>query len=131
MRRLLDASVVLAHIYGEPLAPEVDVARAEGCFIASINLAEVTRRLGRDGHGEIARSVSDQFNAAIVPLTEEMALRAGQLAHSFRRYDLSLADACCLATAESFDAVALTTDRAWTRLPANWSDRVRVVRPVT
>jgi PIN domain nuclease of toxin-antitoxin system len=129
MRHLLDASAVLAHMYGEPLAPEVDAARGEGCFIASINLAEVCRRLGRDGHEEVARSVADQFNAAIVPLTEEIALRAGELAHAFRRYGLSLADACCLATAESFDAVALTTDHAWTKLPRTWSGRVRLVRP--
>lgn len=131
MRVVLDASSVLAMLLGEPVTDDVDAAIDEGCFMSAVNMAEVATKLHRRWHGGLASGVADQFNLAVVPLTEDIALRAGALEPVTRRLGLSLADRCCLATCEAIDAIALTTDRAWLELPAAWSARIRVVRPVT
>lgn len=128
MRYVLDASAVLAVLYGEPTTTVLADAINDTPFCSAVNLAEIASKLSRNGDGERIAPLLDELTLAIVPLTEEFAMAAGELEPVGRRLGLSLADRCCLATAAAFDAVALTTDRAWLELPSVVADRVRCVR---
>jgi len=127
---VFDASALLATVLDEPVDEVVFAAIREGTLMSAINIAEVVARLMRNG-APLAhvRDVADMTNVAVVPVTEELAIRTGELESSTRALGLSLADRCCLATAEAFDARIFTTDRSWLDLPAPWRHRVVCVRP--
>ena len=128
MRTVLDASAVIAAFRDEPATIDLAGAIEDGSFMSASNLAEVAGWLARSGDADQIRHIAETANVAVVPLLEELALRAGELEPMGRPFGLSLADRCCLATAEAFDAQVLTTDRAWLELPSPWRERVVYVR---
>ena len=65
---------------------------------------------------------------AIEPFDDEQARMAGILRLPTRPLGLSLGDRACLALAKQRRSVAVTTDRAWSRLPADLGLSVRIVR---
>ena len=116
---VLDASALLALLQREP--GHLQVAKRLGdTAISTVNLCEVASKLMERGLPR--ESVGPGLLALdldIVPFDEALAFRAAELRSSTRRFGLSLADRACLATAEAFQATALTTDRSWSRLKLN------------
>lgn len=114
LRRVLDASAVLAWLQGEPGADMVDPLLAEA-VISAANWSEVLQKVVQRGRDP--RETGDLLRALgldVVPLIVEDAALAADL---WRRAPvLSLGDRCCLALALRLGLSALTADRAWTAL---------------
>lgn len=78
MRTMLDASAIVAALLDEPATPLLDAAIADGPFVAAPNLAEVIGVLHRsEPRASDAEMVARRVNAAVVPLTESLAVLAG------------------------------------------------------
>jgi PIN domain nuclease of toxin-antitoxin system len=63
-----------------------------------------------------ARALLDRLPLEVVPFERTLAYRAAELVAATRTAGLSLGDCACLALAESRQAVAVTSDRAWARI---------------
>jgi ribonuclease VapC len=113
---VLDASALLALIQAEPGSDRV--AEVFGrAVISAINLAEVVTRLADRGvPGQAIRRQLTRLNLGVVAVDEDLAYAAGLLRPATRTLGLSLGDRVCMALAQRFGAVALTTDRVWARL---------------
>ncbi len=110
---VLDASVILAHINGEPGSE-----RAAGFFgdalISAVNLAEVVGKLVERGVGlGLVRQALSLYGLQVVAFDEELAELTGALRPGTRALGLSLGDRACLALAQRSALPALTADRAW------------------
>ncbi|HVF20347.1 MAG TPA: type II toxin-antitoxin system VapC family toxin [Mycobacteriales bacterium] len=113
---VIDASAVLALIYGEPGVDVVAAALATSS-LSAVNLAEVVGKLidrGADVHSLMY--MLESTGVEVRPLTADGALLAGALRSIEGGTKLSLADRCCLALALSSGEPVLTADRAWTKL---------------
>lgn len=113
----LDASALLALIFGEPLS----VARGafENGVISTVNLAEVLTKMvdvGAAADDAIADIEALGLNLAVVDFDRNAAILAAELRTRTKQLGLSLGDRACLATAQSRGLAALTADRAWVKL---------------
>jgi ribonuclease VapC len=114
--RVLDASVVLATIFGEVTAAEAEPWLAEAC-ISAVNLAEVVAKLAERGSSAemIANGIA-RLDLEVVPFDQVQAERAGLLRIETRPLGLSLGDRACLALAAGLGVPAVTADRTWAGL---------------
>jgi ribonuclease VapC len=113
---VLDASALLALLYGEPGQDRVAV-HLPTCCISTVNLAEVIGRFVRDGHA--APNIWQQLQATsieFVPFSPEQATLAAQLLSETQPFGLSLADRSCIALAMLRNIPVLTADRAWAQV---------------
>ena len=113
LRVILDASAVLALLFGEPGA-EIVIASAQGAKLSSVNAIEVFEKIARRG------VPMDQFVAnlakleiEVVPFDLEDARIAAELKALPQCKGLSLADRSCLAVAKRHASPVLTADRIW------------------
>jgi ribonuclease VapC len=115
-RVVVDSSVVIAVLNKEPGATEL-LERLSSAVISTVNLAEVaTKLLRQGGQKEEAEETLSLLGLEVVPLSEEVAWRAGELVQKTKEKGLSLGDRVCLALAEQLSLPALTADRAWKEL---------------
>ena len=126
MTVVLDASAVLALLFGEAGAQEVADAIADGAIISSVNLSEIATVLVR--HGRNPASVLAPFVAqvGVEPFGESDAYASAALYPALAAKGLSLGDRACLALASRLNVTAMTADRAWDGLPHGVA--VRVIR---
>lgn len=113
---VLDASAVLAFLFGEP-GGECLAEAVPGGLLSAVNLSEVLGRFARDGHD--VHLVGRRLAAAgleIVPFTAEDAALAASLRPKTDPLGLSLGDRACLALALARGLPALTADRQWAAL---------------
>ncbi|AFZ69494.1 type II toxin-antitoxin system VapC family toxin [Deinococcus peraridilitoris] len=119
--KVLDASALLAYIFGEPGAEQVEAELSKGTTIHAVNLAEVLSRLAERGSAP-EDSLQTFTDAGIMKLlkvdigTVEDALSAARLRPITRRQGLSLGDRYCLALAQRLKVPVMTADRAWNDL---------------
>ncbi len=126
--RLLDASALLALIFREPGSEAV--AAACPAAISAANLSEVVAKLVDRGVPLVeAVAVHLDANIEVIPISEEVALRAGILRKVTRSFGLSLGDRLCLATAELNGLEALTTDAAWEGVAEELGISITNIRP--
>jgi ribonuclease VapC len=113
---VLDASAVLAYLFGETGHAEV-AGHLESACLSAVNLAEVLGRVARDGHDPrvVARGIA-KGGVEIVPFTRAHAAAAASLLARTRRRGLGLADRACLALAMARRIPVLTADRTWSGL---------------
>jgi ribonuclease VapC len=82
-----------------------------------VNLSEVVAKLQEGGvPDEVITSILAELNFDVLAFNQSQAVRAGLLRASTRSNGLSLGDRACLSAAESCNAVAVTTVRAWGKL---------------
>ena len=113
---VLDASALLAVIQAERGSERVAEV-LDRAAISAIDLAEVVGRLADLGlPGETIRRQLERLDLGVVAVDEDLAYAAGLLRPAARELGLSLGDRVCIALARRLGAVALTADRAWTRL---------------
>ncbi len=111
---VLDASVVLAFLFGEPGARSAARLLPRSCLL-SVNLAEVATRLVDEGLGEFERrAVIGNLGCEIIPFDTELAVRAADLRSAGRK--LALGDRACLALAVMRGLPVYTADRPWAEL---------------
>lgn len=114
---VLDASALLALLFEEPGA-EVVAGVLSSCSLSAVNYAEVITRLVREGLPplESVRKLG-ALNLPVIPWDQSLAEAAADLGPLAKTHGLSFGDRACLATARSLRHTALTTERAWRRLP--------------
>ncbi len=125
-RIVLDSSVILAHLGGEPGAE-----RAEGFFgdalISAVNLAEVVGKLAERGVSlDLVRAALSRYGLQVAAFDGELAERTGALRPQTKAFGLSLGDRACLALAQALALPVLTADRTWKDL--NLSIEVQLLR---
>ena len=113
---VLDASALLALLFGEPGAEAVADLIAEGAAVSAVNLSEVAtvlvrRELDVDGIIEPLRQ-----QVAVEAFTDADALCAASLHPADAQLGLSLADRACIALARRLGSNAATADQAWSAL---------------
>jgi PIN domain nuclease of toxin-antitoxin system len=108
---VLDASAVLALIFGEPGSDRV-MAVVRSATISTVNFCEVLGKLQRLGApADEADRRARQAQFAIADFDTGLAQRAAALLVPGERFGLSLGDRACLALAMQHDAMLLTSDR--------------------
>lgn len=127
---LLDASALLALIFRESGHEMVAAACPAG--ISAANLSEVVAKLRDRGVPLLeAATVHLEANLEVIPVSEEVAIKAGGLRDVTRPLGLSLGDRLCLATAQVGELEVLTADAAWENLAADLGIAITNIRPRT
>jgi PIN domain nuclease of toxin-antitoxin system len=112
---ILDASALLTVLLGEPGHERV-LEILDRSFIHTVNVAEVIARLIRSG---VPPKTAEGAVEELQLETEQAfvdAAACGELLGTRRDLGLSLGDCVCLATAARSGAIAVTADRAWSKV---------------
>jgi PIN domain nuclease of toxin-antitoxin system len=114
---LLDASALLAVLFGEP-GGEVVIGIIDACAIHAVNLAEAVRKMLHTGVPvEETEAILGSLDLDVSPiLSANEALAAGRLAFSVRDFGLSLGDCVCLSVAAQAGQKVVTADRSWSEI---------------
>ncbi len=112
---VLDASAILALLLKESGHERVEhILCSGGAVVCSANVGEVVCDLALRGMPEEAiRQVLELLPLSIVPLDEELAVRAGLMGPQARVLGLSFGDRACLALASRLGAPVLTAEGSW------------------
>ncbi len=115
MKYLLDTKALLAFFSDEDgaekveaILKEIDENRAEG-FISTITLTELYYLYARRGGEQVAKERIEQLrlsNLKIIPIDEEIALKAGE----YKLQAIPIADALIAASAQLIAAHVVTDD---------------------
>ncbi len=123
---VLDSSVILAHINGEPGSAHA-AAFFGDALISAVNLAEVVGKLVERGASlGLTRAALSRYGLQVAVFDEELAERTGALRPQTKAFGLSLGDRACLALAQRSALPVLTADRTWKEL--NLSVEVHLLR---
>lgn len=113
---VLDASVVLAVLFGEVDAADARRHLTGGC-LSAVNYAEVlTTAAARGGSLDDARRQVGRYRLTLLPFDPTVAVVTASLRPLIRPHGLSLGDRACLATGLTLGLPVLTADRAWAKL---------------
>ncbi len=113
---VFDASVILAHLNGEP-GSERAAALFGDALVCAVNLAEVVTKLVERGASlPLIRPALSRYGLQIAVFDEDLAERTGALRAKTKAFGLSLGDRACLALAERSGLPVLTADRMWKEL---------------
>jgi PIN domain nuclease of toxin-antitoxin system len=123
-RVVLDASVVLAVLGGEPGVDQVIPLLGESA-ISTVNLAEVHGKLVSKGvpKNEAWKAVLSLVRE-VIDFDLQQSKLVGELLAETRSLGLSLGDRACLALGAVLKAPVYTTDRAWKALKVGVEIRV-------
>jgi PIN domain nuclease of toxin-antitoxin system len=125
---ILDASAILAFLLAEPGQDRVAEALLEDTTMTTVNFAEVATKYVLRGAKERARTLADRLPLTLVPVDQDLALRAALMADLTRPAGLSLGDRICLALAQRTGQTVLTADRSWLGIAQAIGVRVELVR---
>jgi ribonuclease VapC len=129
VQAILDAAAVVAFLNREPGHEAMTDALAAGAGICTANVAEVIGVLMRHGlAADDASQALEDLPITIIDVDLDLALRAGVMEQSTRRYGLSLGDRICLALAARERLPAITTDRTWAQAAPIVNVEVRLLR---
>jgi ribonuclease VapC len=91
----------------------------EKSAISSVNLAETVHKLVQRGSPtDKIRGSLAHLELAVEDWTEDLAYRSSEFTQFTKSHGLSLGDRACLTLAKHLHATAVTSDRAWRRVPA-------------
>jgi ribonuclease VapC len=119
MRHVVDASALLAYLFGEPGDDVVADAISRGAHVSTVNLAEVLSVVASRGGDpadaaarlERAGVLGEAISVEVFTLAD--AIETARLRPLARAQGLSLADRACMALARRLGLPALTADRTW------------------
>jgi ribonuclease VapC len=115
---VLDSSVVLAMIYGEPGGNRVQAAIVSPLYVVSmsaVNWCEVLTKLSQKSPIMTAEKLIAVLpGVEVLPFGLDEAEQVANLAKSCP--NISLGDRACLALASSLAATAWTMDKIWAKL---------------
>jgi ribonuclease VapC len=124
--RVVDSSVLLAYLNGEPSALDLE-ALLFGADLSAVNLAEVVGKLAEaQREPDLAQRLIETFHLTVHPADEAMAIRVGLLRGETRHLGLSLGGRFCLALSQRLGFPVVTADRAWQALDIGIE--IRVIR---
>jgi PIN domain nuclease of toxin-antitoxin system len=123
---VLDASALLAFIFGEPGDDKISALLAKA-VISAVNLSEVAAKLSERGFERMAvKDLLLGLGLEISPFTSQEALEAGALRPVTRKSGLSFGDRACIALALQRGLPVATSDTAFQI--ANLPTRIVLVR---
>lgn len=128
MRHVLDASALLALIWGEPGADRVRNLLPDAA-IGSVNLAETVGLLA--GSGASAADIDvlvGKLPCPVIVQDRASAVQVGLMLPLTAKAGLSLGDRFCLALAREFGATAWTADRQWLVIASDVGVDVQLIR---
>jgi PIN domain nuclease of toxin-antitoxin system len=114
----LDSTALIALVERETGHERV-AELSEKSVISAVNLAETVHKLAQRGSPAdgIQGSLAN-LRFAVEDWTEELAYRSTEFTQFTKSHGLSLGDRACLTLAKHLHATAVTSDRAWRRLPS-------------
>ena len=131
---ILDASALLAYLYGEEGAATVKDALATGCTISVLNWSEVLSKVADAGDSprelvaQLKRSQLLGTSLRIEAFNAADAIAVAELRPTTRQLGLSLGDRACLALGQRLRLPVITADRDWQRLEGELGASVRLIR---
>ena len=128
---VLDASVILAFLQGEPGEDVVQQALQKGhCVVSAANQAEIIAKcLDRGGDPETIQLILKELDYTVIDSTATDGMQAGWTRRETRRAGLSLGDRLCLAAAQRLKARVLTADRPWVAMAPLLGLDIVCIRP--
>lgn len=132
MSSVLDASALLAYLNDETGAGVVERALEQGCFISSVNLAEVFSKVAELGGkprvfaGRLEEEGILHQTLKVVPFRFEDTFEVATLRVATKSLGLSLGDRACLALGKRLELPVLTADQMWKRLEPK--QKITVIR---
>ncbi len=131
--QVLDASALLAYLFNETGAADVEQALFQGVMISAVNLSEVFAKL--EERGVAVNTAAEQFHTRglfyaleIIDFDLEQAKAAARFKVRGKSIGLSLGDRACLALASIKGAAAITADKSWKQLQETQGIEVNVIR---
>jgi ribonuclease VapC len=125
---VLDASVILAAILGEPGGDDVFNSIEDVC-VSAVNVAEVYTYAAVNNFPTAAiDAFFSETGVAVVAHSFEQAVATGHMAAITRKAGLSLGDRACLALAQHKQAEVLTADRPWAAFAVALGLKIRLLR---
>ena len=116
-KAVLDASALLAVIFGEPGAEKLTDEILDDAVASTVNLAEVQAKLVKKGYDpQVAWEDALLLETPPELFTADQAKIAGSLIATTEKYGLSLGDRSCLALAIALKAPVYTTEQVWKNL---------------
>lgn len=116
MRAILDASAMLALIFGETGA-DIVALQARASRILSVNFSEVLQRvIAIDGNPDRAEEAADLLGIEVVPFDRRLARLTAELREKTSFMGASFADRACLALGLASGAPILSSDQDWRKL---------------
>ncbi len=113
---VLDASAILAELFGEPGSERVSRARPRA-VVSAVNYSEVIAKLIDEGlSASAAEDAAEQLRCEVLEADKHRSALAALLHLHTRRKGISLGDRYCLQLAMEFGVPLLTTDRRWASL---------------
>lgn len=114
---VLDSSAVIAVLSLEPGHEAVKELLGKSA-ISAVNLAEIANKLAHETPSvEAVRELLAELELTVVDWSEDMAYRSTEFTRFNKSHGLSLGDRACLTLAKHLRATAVTSDKAWQRLP--------------
>jgi len=114
---VLDSAAVMALLSLEPGYQRV-AELVDKSVISSVNLAEIFNKLVQKASVEEVRELLRPLKLQVEDWSEDMAYRSAEFTRFNKSHGLSLGDRACLTLAKQLHATAVTSDRAWRRLPS-------------
>ena len=128
-RSVLDASALLAYLRREPGWEQVLQAFTGTAMMTTVNFGEVAGWLVRNGADEAAvRTLRNGLVFPLIPVDDDLAIRAALLEPLTRPKGLGIGDRLCLALAARVNGVAVTADAAWHEIAAGVGVEVQLIR---
>ena len=110
---ILDASAVLAFLLEEPGKDRVMEVMLTGAAMTTVNIAEVATQYVLRGARRQAETLCERLPVELVPVDQDLAMRAARMAAITGPFGLSLGERVCLALAQRTGRPALTVNRSW------------------
>jgi ribonuclease VapC len=115
---ILDSTALIALVGLETGSQRVGEL-LETSAVSAVNLAETANKLLEKGFSAAEVRVSlAKLKLKIEDWSEDMAYRSAEFSRFNKSHGLSLGDRACLTLAKQLHATAVTSDRAWRRLPS-------------
>jgi ribonuclease VapC len=115
---ILDSTALIA-LVGLESGSERVLELLSQSAVSAVNLAETANKLLAKGFSpEEVRVSLGKLELRVEDWTEAMAYRSAEFTQFNKSHGLSLGDRACLTLAKQLRATAVTSDRAWRRLPA-------------
>ena len=115
---VLDSTAVIALLYAEPGHKYVQEVLDKSA-VSAVNLAEVVNKLAQRGpSSEAVRESLFRLELRVEDWSEDLAYRSAEFSPFSKSHGLSLGDRACLTLAKQLRATAVTSDRAWRRVPS-------------
>jgi ribonuclease VapC len=115
---ILDSTALIALVGLETGSQQI-AGLLKHSAVSAVNLAETVNKLLEKGFSQAEVRVSlAKLELNVEDWSEAMAYQSAEFSRLSKSHGLSLGDRACLTLAKQLRATAVTSDRAWRRIPS-------------